>query len=213
MAEPFSVTVGIAGLISLGIQVTGSLINFYISYKGQDTDTDRTTTKLENLLDTFQLLDDALNRRIFRSDEQNLLKQIESSAHKCDELIQELMRKCEKFEKTSTTDIKSIIRVAGRRAAYPFRQSTLTKLDETINEIRHNLSLALNVLQLEDHKLTHDDIAQVKSLLEIVRASQVSSKIRDWLGAPDATVNHHAACAKRSSRTGTWFVEGFIFAN
>ena len=174
MIESFFVIVEIAELISLKIQVTESLINFYISYKDQDIDTDRTTTKLKNLLNTFQLLDDALNRRIFRSDEQNLLKQIESSAHKCDELIQELMRKCEKLEKISTIDIQSIIKVADRRATYSFLQRTLTKLDEAINEIRYNLSLALIVLQLENHKLTHDDIAQVKSLLEIVRANQVS---------------------------------------
>src|SRR2546423_9594991 len=211
MTDPLSVAAGITGLISLGIQVTGSLVNFYTSYKAQDADVARTIEKLKCLLDTFQFLQAALQSRTFRPDEQDLIKNIESSIHKCGELIQELQEECEKFDKASTTGIKDTIRAAGRRAAYPFRQSTLQKLDEAIGEIRHNLSLALEVLQLRDHKNTQDDITELKSLLEVMRATQISSTIRDWLKAPDATVNHNAACAKRHPGTGTWFVKGSIF--
>src|SRR2546423_3362835 len=211
MTDPLSVAAGIAGLISLGIQVTESLVKFYTSYNGQDTDVARTTGRLESLLSTFRFLHAALQSRIFRPDEQGLIKNIESSIYKCDELIQELKEECEKFNKASISGIKGTIKVAGRRAAYPFRQSTLQKLDEDISEIRDNLSLALEVLQLRDHKNTQDDITELKSLVEVVRASQISSTIRDWLKAPDATVNHNAACAKRHPGTGMWFAKGPIF--
>ena len=95
--------------------------------------------------------------------------------------------------------------------AYPFRQSTLLKLNETISEIRDNLTTALGVLQLRDHKNTRDDVTELKSLVEVVKASQISSTVRDWLRAPDATVNHNAACAKRHPRTGIWLVQGSAF--
>lgn len=49
MTDPLSVAAGIVGLISLGIQVTESLVKFYTSYKGQDTDVIRTTEKLERM--------------------------------------------------------------------------------------------------------------------------------------------------------------------
>ncbi len=211
MTDPLSVAAGLAGLITLGIQVTKSLIEFYTSYRGQDTDVARTTGSLESLLSTFRCLHDALRSRIFRPDEQGLIKNIESSLYKCDELIQELKKECEKFDKASISGIKGTIKVAGRRAAYPLRQSTLQKLHEDISEIRENLSLALEVLQLRDHQTTQDDITELKSLVEVVRASQISSTIRDWLKAPDATVNHNAACAKRHQSTGMWFVKGPIF--
>jgi hypothetical protein len=51
----------------------------------------------------------------------------------------------------------------------------------------------------------------VDKLIEIVRATQISSTIRDWLKAPDAAINHNAMCAKRHPGTGTWFVKGSIF--
>ena len=110
--DPFSAAAGIAGLISLGIQVTGSLVKFYTSYKGQDSDVTRMTEQLESLLHTFELLDRALQSRTFRPDEE-LIKNVESSIHKCDDLIQEFKQKCEKFDKASIHGIKGAIKVAG----------------------------------------------------------------------------------------------------
>ena len=212
MTEPLSIAGGVAGLISLAIQVTGSLFKFYTSYKGQDTDVTRTTEKLESLLDTFRSLQAAMQNRTFQLDEQDLIENIESSIHKCDELIKEVEEECKKCENVSVViGIKGTIKAAGRRAAYPFRQSTLQKLDEIISEIRQNLSLALDVLQLRDHKNTQDDIAEIKTLLGVVRATQVSTMIRDWLNVPDTTLNHTVACVKRHSGTGIWFVKGPIF--
>jgi hypothetical protein len=211
MTDPLSVAAGVAGLISLGIQVTESLVAFYTSYKGQDSEITRTTDKLEGLLNTFRFLSNALQKRQFRPDEQDLVKNVESSIQQCDELIRELQDECQEFNKVSTSGIRGAIKIAGRRVAYPFRRSTLQKLDEDIGEIRDNLSLALDVLQLNDHKRSEDEIAEIKLLLELVRASQISSTIRDWLKAPDATINHNAACAKRHPGTGMWFVKGPIF--
>lgn len=211
MMDPFSAAAGIAGLISLGIQVTGSLVKFYTSYKDQEADVTRTTAKLQTLLDTFQLLQAALQSRTFQPNEQDLIKNIEFLIQQCDELIQELEEECKKCEKTSATGVNATIRATGRRAAYPFRQSTIQKLDEAIGEILQNLSLALDVLQLQTHKNTQDDIAELKSLLEVARATQISATIRAWLNAPDATINHNAACAKRQPGTGIWFVKGSTF--
>ena len=212
MTDPFPAAAGIAGLASFGIQVIESLVKFYTSYKGQDAYVARTTEKLHSLLVTFQSLDVTLLNRTLRFEEQGLLHKIESSTLDCRELIQELEEDFRKFEKTSTNGVKGTISRAGRRVAYPFRESTLKRLDEDIAEIRHNLSFALDVLQLRDHKNTQDDITELKSLLEVVRANQISSTIRDWLRAPDVTDNHNAACAKRCPGTGAWLVNGPVFA-
>lgn len=59
-----------------------------------------------------------------------------------------------------------LLRIAGRRAIYSFRQSTLQKLDEDIDEIRANLLSALSVLQLKDNKRTHNEIAEIRILLD-----------------------------------------------
>ena len=213
MTDPLSVSAGVAGLVSLGIQVTSSLVNFYTSYKNQDVNVARTLGNLEGLRNTFQYLDEALKSRNFTAKERDLIKDIESSIENCHELISELQEECTKFDKTKRSGVLGTIKVAGGRAAYPFRQSTLGKLEEDIDEIRNTLSLVLNVLQLGVHQKTQDDIADVKSLVELVRASQLSSDIRDWLKAPDAFVDHQAACAKRHPGTGDWLIKDTIFTD
>ncbi|KAL8825018.1 MAG: hypothetical protein Q9191_004671, partial [Dirinaria sp. TL-2023a] len=207
MGDPLSIAASAAGLISLGIQVTQSLVDFYNAYKNRDSNLNTTTTRLESLLGIFQCLEKTLSDRKFQADEQGLIKNIETSIENCDELIQELQDECDKFTKTST-GIKTAARVAGRRVTYPFRLSTLQKLDEDINEIHANISSALDVLQFRDTRAIQDDVTQIKALLDLVRTSQFSANLRDWLKAPDATINHNAACAKKHPGTGAWLVKG-----
>lgn len=198
-------------MISLGIQVTQSLVDFYTSYKHQHSELAGTIEKLDSLLIILESLEKTLSSRKFQVDERSLIKSIETSIENCDELIHELQAECQIFSKSTSNGIKTVIKVAGHRAVYPFRQSTLQKLDEDIGEIRGNLSIAVEVLQLKDNKKIQDDITDVKLLLNLVRTSQISENIRQWLQAPDATVNHNAACARKHFGTGAWFVQGSTF--
>lgn len=211
MGDPLSIAASVAGLISLGIQVTQSLVDFYTSYRDQDSDLAATTKKLESLLDIFQQLKETLASRRFEADERSLIKKIENTIKDCDESVKELQDEYQKFTEASLNGAKHAIKVAARRVTYPFRRSTLQKLDEDIGELRTNVSFALNVLQVKDNKRIQDDINDTKSLLDLVRASQVSADIRDWLKAPDASINHNAACAKKHPGTGMWLVKSHTF--
>ena len=211
MTELLSVAASVAGLISLGIQVTQSLVNFYNAYENRDSHLVHMIERLNSLLDIFQCLKNTLSDRHFQADERSLVESIQTSIKSCEELIQELQDECQKFSETPN-GIRTAVRIAGRRAAYPFRQSTLQKLDENIDEIRANLSSALDVLQLKDNKTIQDDITEIKFLMDLVRTSQISSNLRDWLNAPDATIDHNAACAKKHPGTGIWLVKGSQFS-
>ena len=118
MTDPLSVAAGIAGLISLGVQVTQSLVQFYTSYKGLDGDVARTIGNLKGLYGIFDFLQTAVKTRTFRRDEQALIKNIECSVSKCSDLIKELQQEWEKFDKSSVSSIEGVIKVAGHRIAY-----------------------------------------------------------------------------------------------
>ena len=210
MADPLSIGAGVAGLVSLGIQVTHSLLSFYASCKSQDSDLLHTTQKLGSLLDILQSLNDTLSTRKFSASELGLVQRIEKSIKNCEDVIHELEEECRKFNNTSKS-LKAVVKVARHRATYPFRRSTLQKLDEDIHEILNSLSLGLEVLQLKDNKETQDDIIEVKQLLNLVRTSQISSELLNWLKAPDVTINHNAACAKRHPGSGLWLVKSSTF--
>lgn len=151
MADPLSIASGIAGLLSFSIQVTQTLVDFYSAYKDQDTNLARTSQNLESLHSTFRSLDIAIQDRRSRADAQDMFKEVEKATQRCEEIINELQFECQKFDKGSITSFRGRIQNTGRRAAYPFRKSTLQKLEEDIGEIRENLSFALDALQLRNH--------------------------------------------------------------
>ena len=213
MSDPLSIAASVAGLISLGVTVSQSLVDFYALYKDLDSDLNGTMKRLESLLDIFRYLEETISSRKFQTGEQDLVNNIEASISECDNLIHELQAECERFSKTSSDSVKAAIRIAGRRATYPFRRSTLQKVDEDIDEIRANLSSALEVLQLKDNSRIQTDVADIKTLVDLVKTNQISSNICHWLKAPDATIDHNAACLKKHPGTGLWLIEDSRFAN
>jgi hypothetical protein len=213
MADPLSIAAGVAGLLSLGLQTTNALVKFYTSHKGRNENIGRTTHRLETLQSAFDALQTALQQRKFQPDEETLIGRIESSIHSCAELIQELQEECTKLTGPVGGSFNDAVKVVGRRAAYPFRESTLKKLEEDAGEMRNHLSFALDILQLRDHKTAQDELAEMKSLVELMRATQISSAVQYWFKAPDVSVDHNAACAKRHSGTGMWFVKAPVFHN
>lgn len=211
MADPLAIASGIAGLLSLGIQVTQSLVSFYTTHKDQDTDLGKVARNLDNLQHIFRVLNVAVEERRLQADTHDLLREVEKAVQKCEEIIIELQNECEKFHKDSATGLTDRVKVAGRRAAYPFRKSTLQKLEEDISDIRENLSFALAVLQLKSQSQIQASISEMKSLVERTNASQVSLTIRGWLMAPDASLDYNTACAKCHPSTGLWFINGHQF--
>ena len=206
--DGLSVAASVAGIISLGIQVTQSLTDYYEAYKGQKSEIANTAERLKNLLHVFSSLRGELTDRQFRADEKGLVETIEGSIEICEENILELQTKSDKFNSTSGNSIQA----ATRQLAYPFRQSTLRKLDADIDEIVSNLSLALAVLHQKDIGNVQDDIEDAKAVLDLVRTAQISSTIRDWLKAPDATTDYNDACKLKHPRTGLWFAKGSYFS-
>lgn len=204
MADPLSIAASVTGLITAGIMATNSLVDFYLAYKHQDSDILGKTKKLEGILSLFQSLEETLLQRKLQADERNLIEKIQTIIKECNKPIEELLSECLKFEKANSQGLIAAVKVVGRRVAYPFRRKTLNKLDEDIVQIHCNLFDALEVLQLKDTQRIQASIGEV-------RTDQISWHIRDWLKAPDANINHNAACQKKHPLTGRWFVTSPTF--
>lgn len=71
MGDPLSIAAGVAGLVSLGIQTVQGLVDFYSSYKSQNTTIARTTDKLGGLLGTLQTINQTLTNRLVTARRRN----------------------------------------------------------------------------------------------------------------------------------------------
>lgn len=94
MSDPLSIAGSVAGLISLGITVTQTLVDFYTAYKHQDSELIGTIKSLDSLLTILLSLKQALLNRKFAVDARDLIKKIQTSIENCDELIYELQGEC-----------------------------------------------------------------------------------------------------------------------
>ena len=90
MTDPLSVAGSVVGVISLGIQVTQSLLNFYNAFKHQDSELVHMIDRLDSLLNIFRGLGKIVLDRHFQEDERSLMESIETSIKSCEELIHEL---------------------------------------------------------------------------------------------------------------------------
>ncbi|KAJ6436691.1 reverse transcriptase [Purpureocillium lavendulum] len=202
--DPLSVSTGVAGFISLGLEVTKLLVQFYKDYAGQAADLSHTTRRLSVLSATLGGLKSHLDNRKFHDGEQELVTVVEEAVCICNDYIDELRHHLAKFEqhKTGTIWSKMGASTSTRQLAYPFRKSTLEKLDRDISEASSSAAFALQVLQEGIMARTYDQIEQVSERLGVVYGMTKESTINDWLQAPDSSATYNVACAKKEPGTG-----------
>ncbi|TPX13590.1 uncharacterized protein E0L32_006061 [Thyridium curvatum] len=202
----------VVGILSLGIQVTKGLIDFYSACKEQQSDIADTQLKLNRLLGLLHEVD-GLTKRKFPAEEQPLVDNITKQIEQCGFFVEKLKRKAEKFQSQPADDIRSIACTAAYRLAYPFRQSTLQKLDENIEEIISHLSLGVQLLTQRRVHQIHDSVAEHTRLLELIRAEEISTSVHSWLNAQDATVDYNRACNASHPGTGLWFINSAAYSS
>jgi hypothetical protein len=212
--DGLSVAAPVIGIISFGIQVTKSLIDYYSAYKSRESEIARIVKKLSDLLGLLEILQNDCQPPRFKAEDKGVLDNIEGAILDCEELIGELRQEMAKLKDLAApSDIWTNTRAVGRRLAYPFRQGTLQKLNGNIDEVCSCLSFALQILHQKDIGHIQDNIGEDKALLDLVRASQISSTLREWLKSPEVTEDYNGACNKKHHGTGLWFVNSRIFTN
>ncbi|VUC20320.1 unnamed protein product [Clonostachys rosea] len=193
MADPLSITGSAVGIVSLGLTVAQGLIQYYQAYQGQSEHVAHTSKKLKHLLDLLESLKALLDNEKSHARDGELLTKVNSCVQDSGESIQELEEQLAKVSKTSDDDAIESLYNAGRRLVYPFRKSTLRKLEEDIDDSVECLSFALQLLQQETLDQLQDDLG---ALLDLARAADTPASISMRLPK------------KKHPGTGNWFAKG-----
>jgi len=110
--DPLSLAASVVGIISLGIQVTQGLVDFYSAYSSQKSDIAHTLKKLDRLLDVLKTLREQLGGREFSENEQALHDNITSAVQDCDECVRELQSELDRFKDKSAEGKRAAARTA-----------------------------------------------------------------------------------------------------
>jgi hypothetical protein len=133
------------GAISLGIQVCQGLVEYYGSWKDAPKDVARMCQSIRSLEERLNAVNTVVKNNGIASQAGS---GVQSGIDSCVTSIAELQSQLTKVQEISGPSIWSKVHGHGRRLLYPFRESTLLKLNGIVAEMRENLSFALDVLQL-----------------------------------------------------------------
>jgi ankyrin repeat domain-containing protein 50 len=159
MSDPLTIAVSVVGIVSLGIQVCQGLVSYYGSWKDGRQDISRTLRSVEGLQATLEQLSAVLPRL---NGNAGAAKTVEDNVRSCEASIQELDEELKRIgsfapakgedgDGSSTTTLRvglRELRSRGGRLLYPFRESTLLKLREVVDDVRANLTLSVTTLHL-----------------------------------------------------------------
>ena len=144
--EGFAVASSAAGLVSLSIEVCKGLLTYYQTWRAAEDDVAGMYTSVETLTKTLILLDTVIkNKKLDR----HIVENVENSIAATETGIASLRKKLDKIKLQRKQDgWTEKTKTSMRRAIYPLKQSVLVKLKELANDLRDDLTLALEALQM-----------------------------------------------------------------
>ncbi|KAH0545421.1 hypothetical protein FGG08_000562 [Glutinoglossum americanum] len=181
MSDPVSAAGSAVGVVSLGLAVCRGLLQYYNSWKGYEGDIAATLGSLEGLTRTLQLLETSIKGDGFNPE---IVAGVKGCIRSCEGGVSSLQKKLEKIqavEMPAKLGSWERIRSHGRRALYPFKESTLAKLREIVSELRDNLGLAVETLQVDSSVASRRKLDDVTESLTQISAGV--ARAEDGVGA------------------------------
>ncbi|KAI1652828.1 hypothetical protein F4813DRAFT_394276 [Daldinia decipiens] len=188
--DPFSIATGVAGLVSLGLTVSGGLIQYCKDYKSQDTDLVKLTQHAQELESLLSLIE---NRT---TGSQSPNGDITTSLQKCRDACDACLRDFKQMNaKYTGSKPGQTFKGRGRKLLhdlkYPFDKG---KFDDCRFQLQEFNARLLGYLQLVNLDLTRDmrctmvlEFAQVTTAVDSV-ARQLQSSISDANNAVTSTI-------------------------
>ena len=171
------------GVISLVIDVSKDLYTYYRAVRDCDTDIKELRTHLLLLHHTASSLTAALKRDGLSTEDKS---QVDLASTKCEDAAKELKSALEriKIDGVPAPTTLEKMKAVGRKAAYPFRKSTIKDLVEDVKSCQDALQVAVAVLQLNVGTTTVEQIAKLDEKL-VAGTTTIESGLKDVLVAID----------------------------
>ncbi|CEL03870.1 hypothetical protein ASPCAL05009 [Aspergillus calidoustus] len=211
MTDPFSVSAGVVGVVSLGLTLGQGFARYYGPWRDYDDEIRGFTTKVDGLLNTLRLLNSFLSPQTnlqLPSDQYRLLvlDNLASCKEACQRL-EKMLDECKMSNLNASSSAFSSKRdwLRLKRMAYPFKKDTLVTLSGLVSGLQDNLSLALQLLQ---SALMSQQQRQIQDLIS--RTSSISittTKILTVVDqqvvptSPQALVQHTPQTTQLNPRT------------
>ncbi|CAG8961467.1 hypothetical protein HYFRA_00013919 [Hymenoscyphus fraxineus] len=231
MADVIGIIGSAVGVISFSLQVCKGLIQYYESYKDKRKDIERMVSALKSLTGTLETLKDPIRTTSFSKKQ---IENISSKIEDCEESIMEfseVLGKIKESDVPGTAGTRNIgfsekFKEVKGRLVYPFRESTILKLQESIGHVNSNLALAMqnrqslclmkNLIISLVEWITWSLVKQVRSTPSHhkkrvadgrICEDEKTQTILNWMSTLDHNSKQEETFSRREEGTGLWLFE------
>ncbi|KAK0712563.1 hypothetical protein B0T26DRAFT_752784 [Lasiosphaeria miniovina] len=178
MADPISIASGVAGFVSLGIDICKGLKQYVSAYRDFDKDAKEVFAQLEGLQSSLALLGSALEgiEPFFSNNRAEILRRLKDTVAQCSTGLSKLLDNLERcggeaptrsddVVPTSTAtgaetsgeanargisalSIRKRLNRAVKRSIYPLRKDTLAEISQNLDAVQSRIQFLLDILNL-----------------------------------------------------------------
>lgn len=213
MAEYASAIIGIA---AFGLQVCNGLVQYYDAFKNQDRAISKTLQDAKMLQNLLEHVKHSIQNEENFTIRYGIDQSVGDIVRACNEVLNELANELGKVQLIKVGRDKSISEslVRGvRRLKYPFKESTLMKLRESIGEVRDNLSLAFDTRHSLSLRALSHTVDDIRDTVQRLSKDQSTTEALKWLRAPDPWADFYVVSAKTHAGTGLWLLDSDTTSN
>ncbi|KAH8593172.1 hypothetical protein B0O99DRAFT_689076 [Bisporella sp. PMI_857] len=214
-------------ITSLAIEVTKGLLAYYGLWKNANDDIKNIQISILWLANLFTQLDITLHKQKLQGDVASVIRLTVKS---CEDNILKLQAILDKIHNDgSPEELHRMFKATKQKVLYMFKSKAIKQLVEILQDLKDDLKLAIDLLDLNTSaegldelqslqvklsalKLAMDESTdQNNSVLERRRRTERRQQILEWLAPCNIAIPHHSAFEKREEGTGNWFLQGDQF--
>ena len=214
MAEALGVASGIAGILSLTVQITKTIVQFGLDWKNAPKEVQSLMSELQSLK---RILSETQTNLIFNADFTDafqdrpsvLLSELGPNAPPTTETKRSIMC-CKNELESLLDDLKKREkghRIGWERFKAPFCAKSLQKSIDTVSRRCQNLNEMISIDTLTVGVHTLGEVKQARKEQQAWYDALENQKILEWLSNLSFEEKHRDIFSKHQSGTGKWFLE------
>ncbi|KAK2684067.1 hypothetical protein RAB80_002013 [Fusarium oxysporum f. sp. vasinfectum] len=168
MADPLSVAGLALAVVSLGLQVTVSITDYFDSLKSYDQDIASIEQQNDTLRKTLQVIESSISR--FQNDHRTATEALRQCLDSCKEELKALESMVATLitDNQGTAGRKNKARNKGKKLLYPFHRPKLEQIATKLHHINANLQLGLQSLGLSVSHLGSEKLATLQAASQTI---------------------------------------------
>lgn len=143
MPDPFSAGTGAVGVVSLGLQVCGKIVEYSQALRSKNEDIQNLADRADRLCTPLKELEELIKET--RKNSPDTAKDLESKALSLQASVERLNEKIEKYKPVATQTVHDKAKSTLNMTVYPFKRKALLEIGDCLHDMETTLHMTVSM--------------------------------------------------------------------